>query len=138
MVGPQGPQGIPGPAGAQGVAGVQGPAGAKGATGNTGPQGPRGATGATGPQGPAGNGKNSTTYIQVTIPATNSVPIGGVVKQAFSLPKNIGTVNRLTILPQSYPGDIWDFEVFNGLVRARNVSADIPNFPATVVTVGIN
>ena len=65
-VGPQGPIGLTGPAGANGVdgavgpqgpIGLTGPAGATGATGAVGPQGPIGLTGpagATGPQGPIG------------------------------------------------------------------------------------
>jgi hypothetical protein len=56
-VGPQGPQGLAGPAGATGAtgpAGAAGPAGATGATGPAGAAGPAGATGATGPAGPAG------------------------------------------------------------------------------------
>jgi hypothetical protein len=61
--GPQGPQGIQGPAGndgatgPQGPQGIQGPAGNDGATGPQGPQGiqgPAGNDGATGPQGPQG------------------------------------------------------------------------------------
>ena len=61
--GPQGPVGLTGPAGAMGATGPQGPVGSTGpagATGATGPQGPvgltgpAGATGATGPQGPVG------------------------------------------------------------------------------------
>jgi len=51
MRGPQGVQGLQGPAGPAGAMGMQGPAGAMGATG---PQGPAGAVGAIGPQGPAG------------------------------------------------------------------------------------
>ena len=46
--GPQGAQGIQGPAGNDGIDGAQGPQGVQGATG---PQGPIGLTGATGPQG---------------------------------------------------------------------------------------
>ena len=52
--GPQGPQGLQGPAGDTGPAGPQGPAGDPGATGPQGPQGPAGDPGATGPQGPQG------------------------------------------------------------------------------------
>ncbi len=57
-VGPQGPQGIQGPAGPQGPTGSPGPAGAAGPKGDPGPPGPKGATGetgATGTQGPKGD-----------------------------------------------------------------------------------
>lgn len=56
IVGPQGPQGVPGvagPVGAKGDIGPQGPAGTNGLQGAVGPQGP---AGAVGPQGPAGTG----------------------------------------------------------------------------------
>ena len=57
MTGPTGPQGIPGPAGPTGPTGPAGPVGATGATGAvgpTGPVGPEGPIGPTGPTGPAG------------------------------------------------------------------------------------
>lgn len=58
--GPQGPQGIQGPAGPQGAqgergeAGPQGPQGEPGPAGEQGPEGPQGPAGADGEQGPAG------------------------------------------------------------------------------------
>ena len=55
--GPQGPQGLQGPAGTQGLPGTQGPAGPAGAPGLQGPagsQGPAGAPGPAGAQGPGG------------------------------------------------------------------------------------
>ena len=60
LIGPTGPQGIPGPdgmigpTGPQGIPGPAGPAGATGAVGPTGPVGPAGADGAVGPTGPVG------------------------------------------------------------------------------------
>jgi hypothetical protein len=63
-VGPPGPQGIPGPAGANGGAGPTGPVGPAGPAGSAGPSGgagpagpigPAGPTGATGPGGPQGS-----------------------------------------------------------------------------------
>jgi hypothetical protein len=54
LVGPQGPQGIQGPAGTNGATGPQGIQGSAGNDGSTGPQGPIGITGAQGPQGPIG------------------------------------------------------------------------------------
>ncbi len=72
LVGPQGPQGIPGSqglvgaTGPQGLQGVPGSQGAEGATGPQGPpgvpgpQGPAGAIGPQGPQGPAGSGASIT------------------------------------------------------------------------------
>jgi hypothetical protein len=58
MVGPPGPQGIPGPIGPTGPIGAHGPTGPQGPQGNkgdTGPQGPQGLPGITGPQGPQGD-----------------------------------------------------------------------------------
>ncbi len=63
MIGPTGPQGIPGiagptgPTGPQGIPGMRGmtgPQGQTGVTGPAGPTGPQGAAGATGPAGPTG------------------------------------------------------------------------------------
>jgi Collagen triple helix repeat (20 copies) len=54
VVGPQGPPGSAGPAGALGPPGPQGPAGPAGALGPPGPQGPAGPAGALGPPGPQG------------------------------------------------------------------------------------
>ena len=54
LVGPQGPQGVPGESGAQGPAGPTGPAGVTGSQGELGPAGPTGPAGADGPAGPAG------------------------------------------------------------------------------------
>jgi hypothetical protein len=57
VIGPQGPPGSAGPAGALGPPGPQGPAGPAGALGSPGPQGPAGPAGpqgSIGPQGPAG------------------------------------------------------------------------------------
>jgi hypothetical protein len=57
QVGPQGPQGNPGPAGPtgpQGTKGDTGPAGSQGSKGDVGPAGPQGDMGSVGPQGPAG------------------------------------------------------------------------------------
>jgi hypothetical protein len=54
QTGPQGQQGIQGPAGVQGDTGPQGPTGPKGDTGAQGVPGPAGVTGAAGPQGPVG------------------------------------------------------------------------------------
>ncbi len=63
LIGPTGPQGVPGPAGAtgpqgptglQGLVGATGPAGPQGIPGATGLQGIPGPTGATGLQGPTG------------------------------------------------------------------------------------
>lgn len=63
-VGPQGPQGDPGPSGSigpQGDTGPQGPSGSVGPQGDTGPQGPSGSIGPqgiqgeVGPQGPSGS-----------------------------------------------------------------------------------
>src|ERR1035437_6023896 len=63
--GANGVQGVTGSAGANGAAGAQGPtgaAGANGATGAQGPTGPAGANGATGAQGPTGTtGANGAT-----------------------------------------------------------------------------
>ena len=56
-LGPPGPQGSAGPAGAQGPPGPQGsagPAGAQGSAGQQGPAGPQGITGERGEPGPAG------------------------------------------------------------------------------------
>ena len=54
VVGPTGPQGLPGEVGATGPTGPQGLPGEVGATGPTGPQGLPGEVGATGPTGPQG------------------------------------------------------------------------------------
>ena len=57
LIGPQGPQGIPGPEGQrgpQGEPGRQGPKGESGSPGPEGKQGPKGETGNPGPQGPEG------------------------------------------------------------------------------------
>jgi hypothetical protein len=51
LIGPTGPQGLPGETGAQGVPGAQGLTGATGPQGLLGPTGPQGLTGAAGPQG---------------------------------------------------------------------------------------
>jgi Collagen triple helix repeat (20 copies) len=55
VVGPQGPPGSAGPAGALGPPGPQGPAGPAGALGPSGPQGLAGPAGALGPSGPQGS-----------------------------------------------------------------------------------
>jgi Collagen triple helix repeat (20 copies) len=54
IAGPQGPQGTPGPAGSDGTTGPQGPPGPQGPAGQAGPQGLVGPQGAQGPIGPAG------------------------------------------------------------------------------------
>ncbi|MYW24961.1 Gly-Xaa-Xaa repeat protein, partial [Bacillus thuringiensis] len=85
--GPAGATGATGPQGAQGVQGVQGPAGATGATGPQGAQGiqgPAGATGATGPQGATGATGPAGTPIPVTIAA-----IGNSNAQTISPGMNI-------------------------------------------------
>ena len=55
MIGPAGPKGDAGTAGATGPAGPKGDAGAAGATGPAGPKGDAGTAGATGPAGPKGD-----------------------------------------------------------------------------------
>jgi len=55
FVGPQGPQGNPGPTGLQGPVGPQGVQGPKGDIGNTGPMGLQGPQGLVGPVGPKGD-----------------------------------------------------------------------------------
>ena len=83
VAGPQGIQGIPGPAGERGPAGIQGErgpageAGPAGIQGERGPAGERGETGATGPQGPAG-------------PAGAGLVITGSVDTYAELPNNLG------------------------------------------------
>lgn len=60
IMGPQGPQGLPGaqgpvgPQGPQGIQGEVGPQGPQGIQGEAGPQGPQGDPGPMGPQGPKG------------------------------------------------------------------------------------
>ncbi|MBJ9981134.1 Gly-Xaa-Xaa repeat protein, partial [Bacillus sp. S70] len=96
--GPQGAQGIQGPAGAtgatgpQGAQGIQGPAGATGAQGAQGVQGPAGATGAQGAQGPAG--ATGATGAQGATGATG--PAGTPIPVTIAA---IGNSNAQTISP---------------------------------------
>lgn len=70
-------------------------------------------------------------YIPVTIPATPSVGPSSVVKVPFTAPAG----KFLSVYPQSYPGDPWQFQVFPGIVQVRNTGYTRINFPATVVLV---
>jgi len=64
--GPQGEQGLPGPAGPQGPVGPQGPRGEPGPAGDTGPQGPQGLAGEQGPKGEKGDPTiHMTPYVKV-------------------------------------------------------------------------
>jgi Collagen triple helix repeat (20 copies) len=73
QMGPQGPQGVPGPVGATGTQGPAGPQGAQGPVGLTGPQG---AVGPQGPQGVAGAASIVAGPAGPTGPAGPPGPVG--------------------------------------------------------------
>ena len=90
--GAEGSAGVPGQEGTPGVAGVAGREGGVGNQGATGPEGPKGTTGATGPEGQKGSSAYAEFY--ALMPGDNAATVGAGMPVEF--PRNGPTSKVIT------------------------------------------